>query len=291
MRKLFLLPIILLSSLAVRADSDTDQVAALGDSFVKAFDKADAANLAAAWAEDGEYSDIDGRTFRGREDIRKMFEGYFSSGKGRTLRVDSETLRFPAPGVAIEDGTTSVFGANGEPPSRARYTNVFVKKDGKWLLASVREAPFAAPNRSQELGSLGPLLGAWEAVAESGETIRTLVEPAAGGNFLVISRTILAKNVPISGATEWVAWDPASKAIRSWSFESDGGFSESQWKQEGGKWTVSTRGTLRDGRTISESQVLSAGDDALTVATTDFALEGKPQPAAKPLTLKRPARP
>jgi uncharacterized protein (TIGR02246 family) len=278
-----------LAALPARAATDQDAIAAVGESFVESFNKGDAAALAAAWQPDGAYTDVDGRTYRGRAEIEKAFQQFFATTKGAQLRVDSDSLRLPASGVAIEQGTSSVSAPGGQPPSRARYTNVFAKTDGKWLLADVQEAPFVAPDRSAELGALTPLLGKWVAQTKSGETIRASVTPAPGGNFVVIDRVILQKDVPVSGGTEWIAWDPAAKRIRSWSFESDGGFSESAWSQNGDKWTVAAEATLRDGRKVKETHTLAVTPDGtLTVSSTDLALDDKSQAPTDALTFKRP---
>lgn len=277
-----------LAALPARAATDSDEIAALGESFVQSFNNGDAAALAGAWQPDGVYTDVDGRIFHGRAEIEKAFQQFFAASKGAQLRVDSDSLRLPAAGVAIEQGTSSVVAAPGQPPSRARYTNVFAKTDGKWLLADVQEAPFVAPDRSAELGALTPLLGDWVAQAKSGETIRVSVAPAPGGNFVVIDRVILQKDAPVGGGTEWVAWDPSGKEIRSWSFESDGGFSQSTWKQDGAKWIVKSEATLRDGRKMSETQALDARPDGtLAISSSNTTVAGKSQPAGEPLTFKR----
>jgi hypothetical protein len=41
---------------------------------------------------------------------------------------------------------------DGSAPNRSRYNNVLIKKDGKWLLASVRESAYTDPSNHQFLG-------------------------------------------------------------------------------------------------------------------------------------------
>src|SRR5437660_3277981 len=116
-----------------------------GEAFVEAFHKGDAKALAAFWTADGDYTDETGHHMKGREAIEKTFAAFFSDNKGLKLRINSDSLRFVSPDVAIEDGTTEVIFADAAPPSRARYTIVHVKKDSQWLLSSGRDAPFAPP--------------------------------------------------------------------------------------------------------------------------------------------------
>src|SRR5438552_7588295 len=109
--------------------------------FVDAFEKGDARAVAAFWAEDGDYVDLTGRRLQGRPAIENAFKNFFTENKGLKLRIDVNSVRFVTPDTAIEDGTTSVIPPDGTPTNQARYTNVHVKKDGQWVLQSVREAP------------------------------------------------------------------------------------------------------------------------------------------------------
>ena len=121
-----------------QSQSDATAEAAIqknAEAFVEAFHRGDAQALAAFWAPDGVYTDLAGRQLKGREAIAKAFTGLFAANKGLKVQIESLALRFVSPDVAIEEGTTAVFPPDGGPPSRARYTNVHVKKDGQWLLS------------------------------------------------------------------------------------------------------------------------------------------------------------
>jgi uncharacterized protein (TIGR02246 family) len=85
----------------------------------------------------------------GRPAIEKDFANLFTENKGLKLRIEVASLKFPTPDTAVEDGTTAVLAPDGTAPSRARYSNFLVKKDGQWLLASVREAAYVAPSKSK----------------------------------------------------------------------------------------------------------------------------------------------
>jgi len=77
------------------------------------------------------------------------------------LRIEVASLKFPTPDHAVEDGTTGVLAPDGSVPSRARYTNFFTKKDGQWLLASVREAAYVTPSNYENLRDLEWVIGEW----------------------------------------------------------------------------------------------------------------------------------
>lgn len=113
--------------------------------FVDAFEKGDAKAVAAFWAEDGDYMDLDGRELQGRPAIEEAFKEFFKENKGLKLRIDVKSVRFVTPDLVIEDGTSSVIPPDGSPPNQGRYTNVHVKKGGQWVLQSVRESPYTPP--------------------------------------------------------------------------------------------------------------------------------------------------
>src|SRR5271154_3743332 len=111
--------------------------------FVEAFHNGDAKAVAAFWTPDGDYIDQTGRRLKGRDAIEKAFTQFFAENKGLKLRIEVASLRLLTPEIALEDGTTDVIPPDGAPPSRSRYTNVHIKKDGEWLLSSVRDAVFS----------------------------------------------------------------------------------------------------------------------------------------------------
>jgi uncharacterized protein (TIGR02246 family) len=268
---------------------DLEAIAEVGESYIAAFDKGDAKAVAACWAADADYTDLDGRTHRGREALEMLFAGFFAERRGMKLGIDSQSLRFVSPDVAIEDGVTVVSGGDA-PPSAARYSSTLVKRDGKWLLASVREAPIAPAERSAELGVLAPILGNWTATTKDSE-VRVTLAPDDTGNFLTLRRTVLAGGLPASAGVDWIAWDPAAKSIRSWTFQSDGSFGKADWKQDGTTWTIESRHTLRDGTKLCEKQSLSLGKDGkLTSRTLSLSAEEKDLPLSEDLVFSRPSK-
>lgn len=130
----------------------------MAEAFVDAFQKGDA-NAVAFWTPDGDYVDSSGRVLKGRQAIEKDFANLFAENKGLKLRIEVASLKFPMPVTAVEDGTTAVLSPEGTAPSRARYTNLLVKKDGQWFLASVRESAYVAPSNYENLRGLEWVVG------------------------------------------------------------------------------------------------------------------------------------
>src|SRR5262245_17332458 len=254
-------------------DNATDKAALAkrGEQFVEAFHNGDARGLAALWVPDGDYTPQTGRALKGREAIEEAFNDFFDEHKGLKLRVNSDSLRFLTPDVAVEDGTTEVIPPDGGPPSRARYTIVHVKKDGGWLLGSVRDAAFAPATNYEDLRGLEWAVGEWaDEKSDSGEVARVSFAWAENQNFLVSEYATAFKNLTLAGGTQWIGWDPLGKRIRSWTFDSDGGFGEGAWTRDGDRWTIKTTSVLRDGKKVSATNVVTRVDaDTITWQSTD----------------------
>jgi uncharacterized protein (TIGR02246 family) len=258
------------------------------ESFVDAFHKGDARALAAHWALDGDYITQTGTHLKGRAAIEKAFEGLFAENKGLKLRIDIGMLRFVTPDVAVEDGTTSVIPPDGAPPSRATYRLVHTRRDGQWHVSSVREAPFTPPNNREHLAGLDWLVGSWAENNDKGEVARVTFSWADNQNFLVSEFATTVKQIALAGGTQRIGWDPEAKQIRSWTFESNGGFGEGRWSRDGNTWTIKTEATLPDGKRLAVTNVMTRVDaDTMTFQSHNRTLDGRLLPEVPMITLKR----
>jgi uncharacterized protein (TIGR02246 family) len=257
------------------------------EAFIEAFHKGDAKAVAAFWTGDGDYTDLTGRQIKGREAIEKAFTDLFAQAKGLKMRIDSDSLRFVTPEVAIEDGTSGVYPPDGAPPSRARYTIVHLKNDGQWLLSSVREAAIPPPI-NEHLRALDWAIGEWAGETEKGEAERIVITWDENQNFIVASLTTALKGAPIGGAKQWIGWDPIAKNVRSWIFDATGSVGEGAWTNDGDRWVVKTTTVLQDGKKASATYVVRRVDsDTMTCQFTDRTVDGKPLPDTKEVKMKR----
>lgn len=267
---------------------EAEAIAKRAEAFVAAFDKGDAKAVAAFWAPDGDYTDQKGKKLVGREAIEKAFEGLFSEVKGLRVGIQSLALRFVTPDVAVEDGVTEVYPPGGQPPSRARYTIVHVKKDGQWLLSSVRDAIFTPSSNYEHLRGLEGAIGDWAGDSESGEVERLYLTWAENQNFITGSFQTTLNQFSLGNLKVWIGWDPIAKNVRSWSFDAAGGFGEGTWTQEGKKWTIKSAMTLPDAKKVTGTLVVTLVDpDTITLQRTGLSVDGKPVPDTKEVKLKR----
>src|SRR5437763_3904464 len=273
---------------AAESDPRTGEITKTAEAFVEAFPKGGAKAVAGFWAPDGDYVDENSRVLKGQQAIQDSFADLFATRKGLKVRIDVASLRFPAPDLAIEDGTSTVLAPDGSAPSRARYTNVLIKKDGKWLLSSVREAAYSEPTNYEHLKGLEWAIGEWGDEQPNGPVGRVSFEWAPGQNFIVATRGVEFKDNILDNGTEWIGWDPAAKQIHSWSFEADGGYGDSVWTKDGTKWAGKANSNRSDGRKDSGTQIYRAVDgDTSTWQSKDQTVSGKPLPDTKQIKMKR----
>ena len=150
------------------------------------------------------------------------------------------------------------------------------------------ESP-AGENARQErpLDTLDWLVGDWVNEDEN-RSIEFNCHFTKNGSFLVRSfRIVTAKDVQMSGM-QLIAWDPAKKSIRSWTFDSDGGFGEDTWSQSGNRYTIRAKYTLPDGGTAAAVNVFTFIDDnKCTWKSVSREIDGELQPDTDEIVLVR----
>src|SRR5215475_7166952 len=89
--------------------ADEEAIRASGKEFIDAYNARDAKKIAALWTPEAVYIDpATGEQSVGRDAIEKDFNDAFSDNKDAKLTVDSVTIEFVSPGVAIVRGTAHV---------------------------------------------------------------------------------------------------------------------------------------------------------------------------------------
>jgi uncharacterized protein (TIGR02246 family) len=245
------------SAWAADPSPDEAKIRQAVDSYVTAFNQGNAKGLAALWSPEAVYTNPDsGEQVVGRDAIEKQFAGIFAAAKGAKLAAKTESIKFVSPNVAIEQGTAKVLNPQGTAEESA-YSAVYVKRDGQWLLDRVsEEQPPVVQSNYEHLKELEWMVGSWLDQDEQ-STIETNCHWARNQNFLIRSFTISVRDrINLSGM-QIIGWDPAHKRIRSWVFDSNGGFGEGQWSKKGKAWHVQTTGTATDGRKVSSVNILT----------------------------------
>lgn len=264
------------------------------DSYAAAFNKRDAKALAAHWLPEAVYIDPEsGESVVGRPAIEKHFAEIFKDLKNAKLAVAVESIRFISPHVAVEQGTATTMGLTKEP-AKSSYTAIHLKREGKWLLDRVTEEEVpTVVSHYEKLKDLEWMIGAWvDADDDDATTIETNCKWAKNQNFLVRTFSISVRDRPAASGVQLIGWDPSAKQIRSWVFDSDGGFGEGVWTKKGKAWHILTRDTLANGQRASAMNILTQVDkNSFTWQTTDRQAAGQLLPNIGTVTVvRKPAR-
>jgi len=244
------------------ADQAADEAAIrkTAASYVEAFNKHDAKALADLWSPDAIYTNRStGEEVVGRAAIAEQFTALFKDQPDLKLEVNVASVQFVSPNVAVEHGTAKFLAPNSEP-EEVDYSAVDVKRDGQWLLDRVTDkTKEVAPSHYEQLKGLEWMVGEWTADADNAE-VDLVCNWTKNRNFLTRAFKITIGDDSFSGM-QIIGWDPATKGIRSWTFDSNGTFAEATWQKRGDTWFLRNRGTLPDGRTATMINVMKPVDE------------------------------
>ena len=247
----------------------------------------------------GEFIGPRGTRAEGREDLEKQFQDAFSARKTASkLKLHVNHVRLVNDGLALVEAVAEVKPAvvvDGAPVAAF----VLIKQKGRWLIESARETVVHAPAQTNHLKDLDWLVGDWSSeTSPAGITLHSTCGRTAEQAFLIRKFQVEGKAAFLHGGTEVIGWDPRTSRIRSWVFDSDGGFGENVWVQDGNRWLIKYSGTLADGSEASATHIVTKVDgDTLTLQSRDRVVNGvgrrifqKPCSSGKPQA-RRAAKP
>ena len=240
--------------------------------FVEQYNAHDADGLAALFASDARMIFRDGTEVNGRDDIKQAFEQAFADSPKGAVSVVVESLRFLTPDVAVEEGFTSLFPDGDTLVAKSRYTVVHLKKEGKWLMQSVRTVEEESLSAYGELQPLEWLVGEWIDEGRT-ENVEATFRWDENKSFLLEEFQVIRDGEVVLKGTQRIGWDPQAKQIRSWTFDSAGGFGEAVWTPVEDRWVVKAKAVTPDGTSASATRTLTraAPDRAIWTATDRLA--------------------
>jgi uncharacterized protein (TIGR02246 family) len=259
--------------------------------FAKAYNAGDAKAVASLFAQDGEIEDKEGTETEGREAIEKTFAELFAQMPQKQIEIYVDSIRFIGNDLAVEVGKTKETPSPTEPPEYDRYTVLHVKRDGKWQMALARDEEGPDATAHDHLLPLAWLIGDW--VDDGGSTVVTSsCRWSKDGNFLLQDFKLQISGREAMDVTQRIGWDPLFKCVRSWVFDSEGGFGQSVWTRDGDGWIIKATGVRPDGTTGSATNlVVPAGADGYVFQTTDRIVAGERQPTMEVKIVRKPPAP
>jgi len=230
------------------------------EAYVTAFNNHDAKALADAWSPEAVYLNrATGTEVIGRAAIAEQFAAIFKGQPEVRLDLSVQSIQFVSPNVAVEHGIAKTLAPKAGPEEIA-YSAVFVRRDGQWLLDRVTDTPkVSVPSSYEQLKPLEWMIGRWIDKDDKVE-IKTECQWTKNRSFITRSFTVAAEGQINLSGMQIIGWDPVAKAIRSWTFDSDGGFAEANWTSKKDRWFIQNKGVLADGRKASMVNVIKQVD-------------------------------
>lgn len=285
----FLLALMACADFARAEDSKSEQaeleaIRKAAQQYLEAVESGDRAKMQSFWTPEGDFVDQMGRRVRpasipldstaptGASVVERGAQG------GERMHIHIESTRMVTPDVAIEDGVSEISPPPADRPAMGRFTAVWVKRNGKWLIDSVRAAPSHVPPHEYHLQQLDWMVGDWVEVGDA-SAIQVKCRWTADNKFLLRQIRIHPKDRDPHLVTQRMGWDPVAGKIRSWIFDSDGGFGEGTWTLDGNRWVVISKSTLPDGKQATGTTINThVSDDVCVWESVDYTVDGQKMP-------------
>jgi uncharacterized protein (TIGR02246 family) len=259
---------------------------------IEAFNKGDAEALAALFAEKGELVDENGNVYAGREQISGLFKAFFERFPKAELQMEVTGVRTVGDSLAIEEGVRLITVPESDVAAQVRYAAVRDKVGDSWPIASYSEfADDPPPTPAEMLSAVSFLVGDWIDESPDGKTTISY-RWEDDGNFLLGDYTLAVAGMPESRSHQRIGWDPLEGVIRSWTFDSDGGYSTGEWVATEAGWVIKSEATMPDGTTGSATVTVTPTDaDHFIVRSSDRIIGGVDEPEFELTVARRPPQP
>jgi uncharacterized protein (TIGR02246 family) len=232
------------------------------ESYVAAFNAHDAKQLVSHWSPRGVHSNSStGKIVVGREALEKHYDELFKAVDNLKLEIVNDEIEFISPSVAIGRGLATVSQTGTDRTEQTNYSAVFVFRDNRWLIDRISDdLVMEQDSHHEHLEVLEPLLGKW--VNETaGTTIEFECKWTRDNNHISRAYRVVEEDNVTQTGLQIIGWDPRNKQIRSWLFDSEGGFVEGTWQNKDGSWLITTTGVLPDGGTGTAVHVVRPIDE------------------------------
>lgn len=268
--------------------ADEKAIRNIVQSYQEAYNQQDAARLTSQWASDAIYiNPVTGESAEGKEAIEKLFKEKFAQGKKRHLEVTIKSIEFPNANEATETGVMKVT-IDDQPAQQIAYQTSYVKENGQWLIKTIGEIELQEPSSHfEQLKDLAWLVGKWE---DADDNVDILFDNQWDKykNFITQHFKMKIYGQDDIEGKQIIAWDPVKDKVRSWVFDSDGGFGEGTWEKVDKSWYATMHFTLGDGRVASSINIYTPVDDhSYTFASQEREVDGETLPDMSPVTVEK----
>jgi uncharacterized protein (TIGR02246 family) len=270
-----------------KREADKAAIDKLIKASIEAFNNRDAAAIAANWTAEGEYIRNDGEPIRGRAEVQKGYAEFFKTLKGKpTVEVQIDGLRFPSADTAVSEVTLRLKNEQGELIGSNWRNTLLVREDGQWKVAMVQEWDRDTA-MDDSLKDLEWLIGTWRMDTKDRD-VTTTYEWDENKAFIRGKYSIKQGGKVTESGTQMFGRDNAEGGIRSWVFQSDGGFGDGIWTRDGKKWTVDFEGVTPDGKVLTASVIYVRVDaNTFTWQSVEQTVDGQPIANTQPIKVTK----
>jgi uncharacterized protein (TIGR02246 family) len=274
-------------------DKDADEQASPDERAIRkivrtmeaAFNEHNVDGVMQLFSANGEVIDAGGQVTSGREEIANIFRRLFERTPDIQMSIQIESIRVLGQNVAIEEGLLRFTENPDETETISRYAVVYTKEEGDWKMISARDLAVEAAV-DNKLEQLAWLEGDWIDECEE-SVVTTSYRWAANGRYLVGQFKAATDEGEMQGTIQ-IGWDPQAKQLRSWVFDSEGGFATGLWARHEDTWVVKLSGVLANGHTTTAThRITRTTPEAAEMESRDRVIGGVLIPDADPVTMVR----
>jgi uncharacterized protein (TIGR02246 family) len=255
---------------------------AILDAYAKSINDRDHATIAATWADDAEHIADDGTVTTGREAIAAMFKKTLADHPKLTVSLTPASTKQLGNEVLVIDGVAQI--TNGENSESSRFESIWVKSGGRWQISRVREFASIADNEASnyvKLKGLEWLIGEWTATSGK-HSLSVTAKWGKNRNFLIVDQSVKVGAEEVITVYKVIGWDPVNDSLRSWVFDSEGGFGGALISRADNTWTEASEAVSRDGNESAAAHTTTfINANSFVWTSTERRLDGHPQPDLK----------
>jgi uncharacterized protein (TIGR02246 family) len=215
----------------------------------------DADRTASFWSEDAVFIDEAGDESRGRAALRERFAKAFQQRTPSTIGLHPDRITLPASNVALVIGSVSSKSGDAIMP-QARFSMVLVKQHDRWLINEATETVVQHTHAGDHLKELAWLIGKWQ-VNKPDSTTKLEADWAANKAFIHSKCVSSEKDGAQRVDSQVIGWDPRTKSIVSWHFDSNGGFGYGKWSKQPSGWQIDFAGVGADGSSTRAANIFT----------------------------------
>jgi uncharacterized protein (TIGR02246 family) len=276
---------------STKTDDDPGRKAILANvrAYMEAFNRQDVKAVADLFSEDCTVTESDGTQVQGRKDLEKELKDSFADEPKAKISVEVDSLTLITPEVAIETGAVDYYPDGKTLTAESKYQVTHVKRGDRWLMRDARTFSRKVLSPYDELRDLEWLVGDWVDESSDG-VVESRYRWAANKAFLLQDFTVRIGNKKALTGTQRIGWDPLTKQIKSWIFDSEGGHGESLWSNvDDDTWIIEVKGVRTDGKVVTvTNQIVKLGKDRFRFDSVDRIVGEERMPDFTAVIVRKP---